>query len=282
MNEQALVPYQAEQINLIKQTVAKGVTDLELKLFLYQAQRTGLDPLSKQIHAIKRWNKSLNREEMAIQTGIDGYRLIADRTEKYAGSDDPLFEENNAGELIKATVTVWKLVNGMKCSFSASARWSEYYPGDKQGFMWKSKPFLMLGKCAEALALRKAFPQELSGVYTHEEMYQAGEAITDKNEPGSSVDNQNQGEKEEKKSPSSLVPTGTPLQQTLEPRSKKPTLQERRLKIISDLKALNYTSDDISNLCLIKVGTVKTSTWGENEVAILEAEVKMLQPPEES
>lgn len=183
MNETALVPYQAEQINLIKQTVAKGVTDLELKLFLYQAQRTGLDPLSKQIHAIKRWNKGLNRDEMAIQTGIDGYRLIADRTGQYAGSDDPLFEESNTGDLIKATVTVWKLVNGVRCAFSASARWSEYYPGDKQGFMWHSKPFLMLGKCAEALALRKAFPQELSGVYTHEEMQQAGEVIEGKPEP---------------------------------------------------------------------------------------------------
>lgn len=182
MNETALVPYQAEQINLIKQTVAKGVTDLELKLFLYQAQRTGLDPLSKQIHAIKRWNKSLNREEMAIQTGIDGYRLIADRTGKYAGSEDPIFEEDNGGKIIKATVTVWKLVDNIKCSFTASARWSEYYPGDKQGFMWNTKPYLMVGKCAEALALRKAFPQELSGVYTHEEMQQAGEAIDIKEE----------------------------------------------------------------------------------------------------
>ena len=120
MEQQALVPYQAEQINLIKQTVAKGVTDLELKLFLYQAQRTGLDPLSKQIHAIKRKNNRTGIDEMAIQTGIDGYRLIADRTGKYAGSDDPVFDDEK--EPSKATVTVWKLVSGMRCPYTASAR----------------------------------------------------------------------------------------------------------------------------------------------------------------
>uniref|UniRef100_A0A6M3JB18 Putative DNA recombination protein n=1 Tax=viral metagenome TaxID=1070528 RepID=A0A6M3JB18_9ZZZZ len=173
MSEELAV-YNTDQVNLIKQTVAKGCTDLELQLFMYQAQKTGLDPLSKQIHAIKRFDKKQNRETMTIQTGIDGYRLIADRTGKYAGNDDPVF---GGGETYPstATVTVWKMVDGVRCGFSASARWNEYFPGEKQGFMWEKLPFLMLGKCAEALALRKAFPAELSGIYTFEEMQQAGE-----------------------------------------------------------------------------------------------------------
>jgi phage recombination protein Bet len=162
-----------DQIDLIKSTVAKGATDDELKLFLYQAQRTGLDPLLKQIHAVKRWNAKSSREEMAIQTGIDGFRLIADRSGLYAGNDDPVFDNEEAPK--KATVTVYKMIAGQRCGFSATARWDQYYPGDKQGFMWKKMPHLMLGKCAESLALRKAFPAELSGVYTHEEMEQAGE-----------------------------------------------------------------------------------------------------------
>lgn len=160
-----------DKLELIKKTVAKGATDLELELFLHACKRTGLDPLMKQIYAIKRKNNKTNTEDMSIQTGIDGYRLIADRTGKYAGSDEPQYLIAEDGWPDVASVTVTKLVDGIPCKFTASARWKEY----SQEFspMWKKMPFLMLGKCAEALALRKAFPAELSGVYTHEEMMQA-------------------------------------------------------------------------------------------------------------
>jgi phage recombination protein Bet len=166
--------FSREKIELIKQTVAKGATDLELELFFHACQRTGLDPLMKQIYAIKRWSSADRREVMSFQTGIDGYRLIADRTGLYAGSDEPRY--NGDDDSFLATVTVWKLVNGQRCGFTASARWDEYVQMTKDGqptAMWKKMPYLMLAKCAEALALRKAFPAELSGVYTHEEMMQA-------------------------------------------------------------------------------------------------------------
>jgi phage recombination protein Bet len=168
------VDYDREQIDLIKQSVAKGASDLELKLFLYQCKRTGLDPLSRQIHFIKRWNSFLNKEEGAIQTGIDGYRVIADRTGEYAGSDDAIFVSGEQIYPISATVTVWKLIGAQRYAFTATAWWAEYYPGDdKKGFFWRKMPHGQLAKCAEGLALRKAFPQQLSGVYTNEEMQQA-------------------------------------------------------------------------------------------------------------
>lgn len=165
-----------EKLNLIKNTVAKGATDLELQLFFHACERTGLDPLMKQIYAIKRWNHKEKRETLTFQTGIDGYRLIADRTGLYAGSTEPTYQVNAEGFPELATVTVTKLINGLPYQFSASARWTEYVQRTTDGHpnsMWQRMPFLMLGKCAEALALRKAFPAELSGVYTHEEMMQA-------------------------------------------------------------------------------------------------------------
>lgn len=171
--------FRKDEIDLIRDTVAKGATDLELKLFLYQCKKTGLDPLSRQIHFVKRFNKNLGRDEGTIQTGIDGYRAIADSTGEYAGSDDAIFvEEPNAASNkafpISATVSVWKMVAGQRCQFTATARWAEYYPGEGvAGFFWRKMPHGQLAKVAEALALRKAFPKPLSGVYTNEEMNQA-------------------------------------------------------------------------------------------------------------
>ncbi len=177
MNDKALTIQEIppEQIELIKRTVAKGATDDELALFLHQANKTGLDPLSRQIHFSK------FKDKIAIITGIDGYRLVADRTGKYAGSDDYLFDDGltqyesmKGGSPQIATATVWKLVGNQRVAFSASASWDAYCPPSGRDFMWKKMPHFMLGKCAEGLALRKAFPAELSGVYVREEMEQAG------------------------------------------------------------------------------------------------------------
>lgn len=172
VSTQNTLAFTREQIDLIKQTVARGATDAELQLFLYTAKRTGLDPLTKQIHAIKRWDSAAGMETMAIQTGIDGYRLIADRTGKLAGIDDAVFDREDKDHPEKATVTVYKIINGEARPFTASARWNEYCAFKKDGLpmaLWKKMPYLMLGKCAEALALRKAFPADLTGIYTFEE-----------------------------------------------------------------------------------------------------------------
>ena len=163
----------AEQVDLIKRTVAKGATDDELALFLYQAKRTGLDPLLRQIHAVKRWSEG--KEAMAIQTGIDGYRLIADRTERYAPGAATIFQHEN-GKLVSATAFVKKLVAGVWHEVTAIAFYDEYVQKKKDGSpnrFWGGMPHNQLAKCAEALALRRAFPAELSGLYTHEEMAQA-------------------------------------------------------------------------------------------------------------
>lgn len=177
-------PFTNEQVALIKRTVAKGATDDELKLFLIIANKSGLDPFSKQIYFVKRKAKINGQyvEVGAIQTGIDGYRAIAERGGGYAGSDEPIYDSEDAKNPNKATVTVYKIIQGVRCPFTAAARWSEYCPPTPMDFMWRKMPYLMLGKTAEALALRKAFPNDLSGIHIDEEMDRTGQVITDANE----------------------------------------------------------------------------------------------------
>lgn len=165
-----------EREELLRQQIAgDNFTAAEVDVFIQVCNRTGLDPFMKQVYAIKRAGK------MGIQVGIDGFRLIADRSGRYVGNDDPIYSGTPKTDGFVASVTVYKLVQGIRCPFAASARWSEYKPDAKQDHMWRKMPHVMLGKVAEALALRKAFPAELSGLYTDDEMAQADRSTTDAN-----------------------------------------------------------------------------------------------------
>lgn len=166
-----------DQIKLLKDTICRGSNDSEFMLFSHACKKTGLDPFMKQIHAVKRWDSNLKREAMSIQTGIDGYRLIADRSGRFAPGREPTFVYGKEGNLISATAYVKKqTADGTWHEVSATAFYSEYVQTTKEGgptSFWKKMPHGQLAKCAEALALRKAFPAELSGIYTAEEMQQA-------------------------------------------------------------------------------------------------------------
>ncbi len=167
-----LIQFNDEQIVLIKSQIAKDCTDGELQLFLYQCKQTGLNPLTRQIYAIKRGNK------MTIQTSIDGFRVIAERSGSYAGQDEPIWENDEKGFPIKCTVRVYKFTPNFEqryCAGVGVAHFKEYYPNPQN--LQKTMPHTMIAKVAEALALRKAFPQDLSGLYTGDEIADAPKEI---------------------------------------------------------------------------------------------------------
>lgn len=169
-----------EQRAMIRSQYAKGASEQEFAVLLEQARLKRLNPLLGQIHFVKRWSRE--GDIWATQTGIDGFRSIADETGNYDGQDEPEFDYEDIlnaktgevmGKRIKsARVRVYR--KDITRAFVAVAFMEEYVQKTRDGAvtkMWAEKPHIMLSKCAEALALRKAFPQELGDIYTKEEIH---------------------------------------------------------------------------------------------------------------
>ncbi|MGW3072322.1 phage recombination protein Bet [Kitasatospora sp. NPDC001132] len=175
-----------EQAAVLQQSgIDNEVTAAELSGFLHLCQRTQLDPFSRQIYLIGRWDGRAGRKVFTPQTGIDGYRVVAHRvvaaSAEVFGYEDTLWCDTSGrwrdvwlSDESPAAAKVAVLRNGQR--FSAVALFREYVQtnrDDKPIGLWGRMPAGQLAKCAEALALRKAFPHDLAGVYTSEEMAQA-------------------------------------------------------------------------------------------------------------
>ena len=183
-----------EQTRVIKELICPGASDAELSLFGQVCQRTGLDPFSRQIYGIMRpQRQQINGEwqtisKLSIQTSIDGFRLIAERSGKYGGQLGPqwcgadgVWHDVWLAQEYPAAARVGVIRVDWREPLWAAARWDSYVQThrdkktqqDVVGSMWQRMPDVMLAKVAESLALRRAFPAELSGLYTSEEMQQA-------------------------------------------------------------------------------------------------------------
>lgn len=185
----------SSQVGLLKRTICKGASDDELGFFLQQCQHLGLDPFSRQVYAVKRWDSTAKTEVLSLQISIDGMRSQAESSGEYQGQDTPLFcgEDGSWTEVwlkdtppSAAKVSVYR--KGFTVPVTAIAKYSSYVQLKKDGSpskFWVTMPDLMLAKCAESLALRKAFPKQLSGVYTTDEM---GQSQTIEVEPASDRD----------------------------------------------------------------------------------------------
>lgn len=142
-----------------------------VEAFLSHCHRTGLDPIARQIYCIERGGR------WTTQVSIDGARLVAERSKQYQGqtptqwtADGETWVDVWLSKEAPAAARVGVYRAGFQAPLFAVATFDQYNPGTS---MWKKMPALMLGKCAEMLALRKAFPQDLSGLYSAEEMAQA-------------------------------------------------------------------------------------------------------------
>lgn len=159
-----------DQKQLVKSIIFPGCSDDELRLFMFECERRGVHPLDRLIFPVARKDgDEAGKKKITFQCSVDYLRAEAADTGEYDGQDDPEFgPDSTDGHPLWASVCVYK--KGIDRPIKGTARWSEFYPGEKQGFMWRKMPYHMLSKCAEVLALRKAFPKRLGGLYVPEEM----------------------------------------------------------------------------------------------------------------
>src|SRR5262245_26790383 len=157
----------AEQLELARKTVAKELTPEEFKLYCYDCARQGVHPLDGLLHAVKRGGR------YRPVTSIDLMRMRAQDTGEYVGNDSYVFSGTPGKPGFTAHAQVWRLVQGTRVPFARMARWEEYCPAAGADHMWRKMPHVMLGKCAEAQALRARLPRPQHGLYAAEELDQA-------------------------------------------------------------------------------------------------------------
>lgn len=214
----------------IKSCLPKEATEEELDQFIHVCDERKLDPVLKQIYGAKRKNKQGEWQPMTIECRIDGLRLIADRTKRYAPGKEPVFHDSN-GKLVACTSFVKKqTADGTWHEVASTVYFSEY---DQNNFTWQKMPRTMLAKVAEAHALRKAFPGELSGLYSEDEMPESK-----KEETSAPFEPLSTPKEEKKQEPSKFVTELQELQNQIPPTPRefpKDPLNKKQIAYLNNL-----------------------------------------------
>lgn len=158
MNDKQLITQNnVEMLHTLRNTVAPGLTDSEFALFAEIVKSTGLNPVTKEVWAIKAGGR------LQLMTGINGFLRIANSHPMFDGMEVEF--EKDEDRIVAATAKVYR--KDRRFPAVATAFMAEY---GKPTPIWKQMPSVMLAKCAKSLAIREAFVQELGGLYTQEEM----------------------------------------------------------------------------------------------------------------
>ncbi|WP_348720632.1 phage recombination protein Bet [uncultured Alcanivorax sp.] len=173
-----------ELIGVLRESLYPGAEDNSIRMVLGYCRAAGLDPMQKPVHIVPMWDSKASRMRDVVMPGVGLYRTQAARSGEYGGISDPEFgpeiTENIGGYEITypeyCRITVSRIVCDRLVTFSAVERWKENYAmkGGKErsiapNTMWAKRPYGQLAKCAEAQALRKAFP-EVGSAPTADEM----------------------------------------------------------------------------------------------------------------
>lgn len=178
--QNALAAYTREQLDILKNTIARGLSDMEFGFFLEVCARREKDPFRKRVYPVKRWDQSAGCEVIALQDSIDSYREDAQATGEYRGQVGPLWCGPDGkwtdiwlSDEPPAAAKVGVIRKGFAGPVWGIARYKSYVQRKKDGTptrFWVVMPDNQLAKCAEAQALRKAFPDRFAGSYTEDEM----------------------------------------------------------------------------------------------------------------
>ena len=187
MSNALTVQSEDRMIDVMRASLYPGAKPDSIRMVMGYCAARNLDPLRKPVHIVPMWVKEPGSDKGAMQDvvmpGIALYRIEAARTGEYAGKSEPIFGPMQTQRLGGADVsfpawckvTVYRMVNGQRCEFTALEYWLENYATAKRdtdapNAMWKKRAFGQLAKCAEAQALRMAFPEATGGEATAEEM----------------------------------------------------------------------------------------------------------------
>lgn len=173
-----------DQERMILSSFLGGASKQEASVLMEVARVRRLNPLLRQIHFVKRWDSQKREEVWSYQTSIDGLRAVAERTGRYQGQTkaewcgkDGVWRDVWLADEPPAAARVGVYKQGFNEPCYAVAKWTAFVQTKKDGgptHFWSKMGDLMLAKCAEALAIRRAFPEDTSGLYTEDEM---GEAV---------------------------------------------------------------------------------------------------------